>query len=333
MTINTLGNWLHSTLHNLQGVAAVVDLIALRPLGPGLIDQDHPWVTGCSPHTHALIWPDNIVFASLRPSGRADLPTDASIATIIGRFLASMVRRSTPREEIPHGPRRRMPHAVNYIHGTVHYNGLFVLFNDFEDAILHLSDPSFVREFKRVAREERREITIVFRDRAYHEIDFAFFMGFIRSNLPWYANGNGPRKKVFYGGRAGFAAVNTINGSWIGDMRSLRAGRFDRLVRPPIDGSLYFQGAYRGDRRGPSRAERVFAWLNYRIVRLRGAQGGLVFTRRETIEPGAVEIYRETGRIDAGVDWPMPSLRDLVKGRGESLEPPGARERLMVAGE
>jgi hypothetical protein len=312
MTIKALWNWTHSTLHNLRGVLAVLDLMALRRLRPGLIPADHPWVTGVSPHTQALVWPDNIVFASTRPAGRPDLPSDDRIVTTLGRFLASMVKRSIRVDEIPHGPKRRMPHAVNYIHGTVLYNGLFVIFNDFEDAIAHMSDETFVREFKRVAREERREITIVLRDRNYLELDYAFFMGFVRSTLPWYANGNGPRKKVFYGGVAGFPAINTINGSWITDMNNLRRGKHESLVRPPVNRHLYFQRTYRGERTEPSRAERVFAWCNYQVVRFRGAQGGLVFTRREKIEPSAVSAFLKTGRIDAGADWVMPSLLTLV---------------------
>lgn len=303
-------NWLRSTLHNARGVAAVVDLIALRRLGPRLIAADHPWATGLSPHTGRPIWPDNVAFASARGPLPAGTPGDPEIVAALGRFLASMVGRSASPTEIPHGPRRRMPHAVNYIHGTVHYNGVFLVFDDLADATWHLSDSRFAAEMRRLAREERREITIACRRRDYREADLAFFLGFLRGALPWYANGNGPRRRVLYGGRCGFLAVNTINGSWIRDMRELRAGRLSGLVRPPLPAGRYFRDAYRGDRRTPTAAERVFAWVNYRVVRARGFQGGLVFTRRRRIEPRGAGPERR----DGGTDWPMPRLAELIRG-------------------
>jgi len=305
-----------------------VDLIAVRRLGPRLIPADHPWATGISPHTGRPIWPENIVFASPRRLPRGDVPDDTRIVTSLGRFLASMVRRSTAAAEIPQGPRRRMPHAVNYIHGTVHHNGLFLVFDDLEDATRHFSDSSFVAEFERVARRERRELTIVCRERDYLEVDLAFFMGFLRSAIPWYANGNGPRRRVLYGGRCGFLAINTINGSWIRDLYRLKAGRLEDLVRPPVERSRYFQAAYRGDRLTSSRVERLFAWLNYQVVRARGAQGGLVFSRRTCIEPAAASADH---RSDAGADWAMPPLLEVLRGR--DLTRPRTAETARVRGD
>lgn len=314
-------NWIHSTLHNFKGVFAVVDLMALRKMPDRLISDDHPWVTGISPVTGKPIWPDNIVFASPRSESTSDAPKDAQIATTLGRFLSSMVKRSTPLEEIPQGPRRRMPHAVNYIHGTVHFNGVFMIFNDFKDAMFYFTDPKFVKEFRRLAGAERREITIVFRNRDYKEYEYAFFMGFIRSHIPWYANGNGPKKKVFYGAMSGFPAVNTINGSWIRDMYDLKAHRSERLVRPPVSQGMYFQDQYQGHRVTFNMMDRALAQINYWIVKKRGAQGGMVFTPRERIEPEAVEQYKLTKSIDAGVDWKMPSLaEEMSKDLAEPIE-------------
>jgi len=316
----TLWNWVHSTLHNLRGVWAVVDLIAVRRLGPRLIPEDHPWSTGISPHTGRPIWPDNIVFASPRRLSPGRGPEDSQIVASLGRFLASMVRRSSAREDIPQGPKRRMPHAVNYIHGSVHYNGLFLVFDDLEDATRHFSDASFVAEFERVARCERRELSLVCRDRDYREVDLAFFLGFLRSAIPWYANANGPRRRVLYGGRCGFVAINTINGSWIRDVYRLAAGRLEGLVRPPVEPGRYFRDSYRGERASSSPIERLFAWLNYRVVRARGAQGGLVFTRRSRIEPASVSAHRRGQRIDNGTAWRMPSLLEVLRG-GDPAEP------------
>ena len=305
-------NWVHSTVHNFRGVFAVIDIMALRKLPAKLVPENHPWTTGISPQTGQKIWPENIVFSSPRNEKMKNEISDSDIVTKIGSFLASMTKRSTPETEIPQGPKRRMPHAVNYIHGTVHYNGLFMIFNNFKDAQFYFTDPTFVKEFKRVGVTEKREITIVFRDRDYQEYDYAFFMGFIRSTIPWYANGNGPKKKVFYGAMASYPSVNTINGSWVNDMYELKKNGLTNLVRPAVEKNKYFQMTYQGDRQRYSVAEKALAYLNYAIVKARGAQGGMVFTKRSIIEPDKVNDYNETGEIDAGVNWKIPDFYEEV---------------------
>lgn len=305
-------NWIHSTTHNFRGVIAVIDLIALRSMPDKLVPEDHPWITGINPATGKNIWTENIVFASPRNEKTKHEPDDDVIVTKIGKFLASMTKRSTPENEIPQGSKRRMPHAVNYIHGTVHYNGVYILFNDFKDAMFFFTDPSFVKEFKRISREEKREITVIFRDRDYEEYDYAFFMGFVRSTLPWYANGNGPKKKVFYGAMASYPTVNTINGSWITDMYKLKNEGPKNLARSPVEKDKYFQMTYQGDRQRYSVLEKSLAYFNYLIIRARGKQGGLVFTKRELIEPDKVENYKQTGIIDAGSDWEIPNFFEEI---------------------
>ena len=83
-----------------------------------------------------------------------------------------------PIPAIPLGKRRRMPHAVNYLHGSIHYNGGFLIFNNFQDAMFYFSDAHFVQEFKRFARVEKRELTIVLRERGYDPEEYAWFCWF-----------------------------------------------------------------------------------------------------------------------------------------------------------
>jgi hypothetical protein len=258
---------------------------------------DHPWVTGVSPDTGRLIWPDNIVFVSARQPTSAACPAepDGRIVEGVGRFLASMVRRSVPNDpELPQGPARRMPHAVNYLHGSIHFNGGFLIFDDFQDGMFHLSDPRFTREMKRFARTERRELTIVFRERKYDPEEYAWFVAFVRAHLPWYANGNGPtRKRVLWGTPSPYAAVNPINGSWVADMEKLRIGEVNGLARPPI-ARRYFQAEYRGNQCEYSFLERLHAWAMTGVIQAKGFQGNLVFTSRKRIEPENWKLFRES---------------------------------------
>lgn len=200
-----------------------------------------------------------------------------------------------------------MPHAVNYIHGTVHYNGCFAVFNDFADAMFYMSDRRFAREFVRFAREQRRELTIVLRERAYHPEEYAWFVAFVRSHLPWYANGNGPTKKrVLHGTPSPYPAVNPINGSWISDIRDLQRGRLDQLVREPLACRQYFAGRYQGHQREFTFLERFHAWAQYLLTRAKGFQGGLVFTNRRKIEPEHwAEFQATNGRWQSG--YPVSS--------------------------
>jgi hypothetical protein len=295
-----LWNWTHSAVHNAYDTCKVVDYMLLRRMDAGLVDRNHPWVTGLSPHTGKIIWPDNIVFASPRKSSwSGPVPeADEIIVTRIGNFLAAMVAKSTQTSPaIPRGPKRRMPHAVNYLHGPVHFNGGYIIFDDFEDAIFRMTDPAFVQEMKRFAAAERRELTIVFRERRYDPEEYAWCVGFVRAHLPWYANGNGPTpKRVLWGTPSPYAAINPINGSWRRDMEDLRAGNLENLARPPIPKSRYFRGHYRGTRRHSTWIERFHAWVIYRQISMAGFQGGMVFTRRKLIEPDKYEEYRRVGR-------------------------------------
>ncbi|HEX2094397.1 MAG TPA: hypothetical protein VHG28_18480 [Longimicrobiaceae bacterium] len=293
-------NWVCSNLHSGYGSLRVALFMASPRLRAGALAADHPWATGISPWTGEPVWTENVLYATPRkPRWSGPAPDeDEVIVARIGRFLTSMVQRSAVTDpEIPQGPRRRMPHAVNFIHGTVQFNGGFLLFNDFLDARYHFSDDAFVREVRRFARQERRELTVVMRERHHDPTEFAWFTAFLRARFPWWANPNGPTdKRVLWGTPSPYPAVNLINGSWILDMDRLRAGRMEELVRPPVPAGRYFQGSYRGDQPDYSFLERFHAWGEGLIIRAFRFQGGMMFTRRRRIDPRAWEKYLASGR-------------------------------------
>lgn len=292
----TLWNWVLSNIHLIQQTYYVLDFMYLHRLESCALEPGHPWLTGHSPHTGEPIWPSNVVYASPRKSDwhPPEPDSDAEIVTKIGVFVTRMMERSSVDPEIPQGPARRMPHAVNLLHGPVHYNGGYAVFNDFADAMLHFSDPAFVAEMRRFAREERRELTVVTRERHFDPEEFSWFVCFVRARLPWYANGNGPTKKrVLWGTPSPYAAVNPINGSWVRDLKRFLAGGVAE-VRPPIDVSRYFRATYRGDASDYSFLERFHAWAQYLIIRAKGFQGNLVFTLRKRIEPQNLVQYRDS---------------------------------------
>jgi hypothetical protein len=289
--------WTYSNVHMIKQTLNVLDFMWVHRVEAGLLPADHPWLTGAMPGSGgATIWPRNIVFASPRGANISTADSDEEIVTQVGRFLAAMVQRSNIADpEIPQGRKRRMPHAVNYLHGPVHYNGGYAVFDDFRDAMAHLSDRRFAAEFLRFAKQERRELTIVLRERSYDPEEYAWFVAFVRAHLPWYCNGNGPTKKrVLHGTPSPFPVVNPINGSWIADVQRLQRGRLDGLVRPPI-ASRYFTGSYAGHRTDFVWMERLHAWTQWLVTEGKGFQGGLVFTKRRVIEPHNWATYVDTG--------------------------------------
>ncbi len=288
--LRVMWHWVRSNAHNIYMIGRVFGFMYLVR-NAGRIGADHPWATGRSPDDGQPIWPRNLVFAS--PPHREWPEPDDVIVNRIGTFMAAMVQRSTG-PEIPHGPKRRMPHAVNYLHGPVHYNGGFLLFDDFRDALFHLSDRSFVREIRRFAKVEKRELTLVLRERSYDAQEMAWFVTSIRDRLPWYANPNGPTKKrVLWGVPSPYPNVNPINGSWIADMMKLTRGE-EPPVRPPIEKDRWFQGRYQGNQPCYPFLVRFHAWASYLFITLQPFQGGMLFTRRRRIEPENWKRYEES---------------------------------------
>lgn len=279
------GIWGRQLLHNTHGILRVLDLTRFRPLPAGLIAPGHPWATGLNPASGEPIWYENVLYCSSRRDADADLPPDEMVVGKVGEFLAKMAALSAVVPEIPWGARRRMPHAINYIHGSAHYNSGILVFTDFADAIEHFTDDRFVAEVRRFVRRERREVLVMFRRRDYSPRAYAYFVGCMRTLLPWFCNSNGPLKRVLWGNPSPFPVANIITGHWIGDIYRLKQpGGAEAVVRPPIAAAEYFrQPPYRGWRREPLWPEKLLAQYTYWRIRLRGARGGLFFVDRRRL--------------------------------------------------
>jgi hypothetical protein len=292
-------------IHNTIGAYHVLRLWHVQKLPTGLLAPTHPWATGVNPATEAPVWPQNVVFRT-PPTADADYEPDERILQKVGNFLADMVKKSAQVPEIPHGPERRMPHVVNYLHGSVHYNGMWLMFNDFDEAKHYFSDPQFRQEFKRAVRVEKREVTLVFRERKYDPLEYAYFSGFIMANFPWFANVNGPGKKVMWGNPSPYPAMNIINGNWVRDVEVLRKGKGE-VARLPVQADAYFEAAY-GTAVQPSYfVERLVAFVENEWVRRRGFNAGLFFINRKKIDPRIHEKYLADKAIVAAKQTVVPS--------------------------
>lgn len=288
--------WSGQVLHNLWGIVNVLDITRFRPLPVGLLPAEHPLVTGVEPASGRPIWPQNIVFAT--PPRPGDEPDD-EIVTKVGRHLARMVRLSVPEAAWPEGRPSRMPPAINYLHAGVHYPGAWLVFSTFPEAIRHFSDPRFVAELQRLVRTERREPITVFRERDYTHDEFAAFVAFLRTQLPWFSNSNGPGRRVLWGNPSPYAAVNTITGNWMRTVRAIAAGRADDAALPPIR-APYFRGTYAGPRDTATRLERALAHATRWRIDLRGAREGLFFIDKRLLDAG----WRFIGRRLVPPDHP-----------------------------
>jgi hypothetical protein len=291
--------WLYQMGHNGRGIIRVLDITWLRPLPHGLVPPDHPWVTGMNPDTGRYVWHDNVIFRSPRGPDEDNLPMDDFLVTKTGQFLAHRVSLSTGPREIPMGPRRRMPHGINYIHGTSHYCSGILIFTDFADALRHFTDARFRREVHRFVREEQREVLIIFRQRKYHPRDYAYFVCCLRTLFPWFCNANGPRGRVLWGNAAPYPAANLITGRWARDVYALtRPGGAAAVIRPPIARGKYFQGEYGGGRAYMRWPEKMLAWATYWRIRLRGGKGGMFFVDREKVYSDQLERLQRHGIVE-----------------------------------
>jgi hypothetical protein len=292
--------WLRQCLHNANGIAHVLDITRFRPLPAGLIEPDHPWATGINPDTGKPIWHQNVLYRSPRPEAEDALPADEYVIERVGQFLAGMTALSAVVPEIPWGPERHMPHGINYIHGTAHFNSGILVFTDFADAIGHFTDSRFAAEVRRFAREERREVMVMFRQRDYDTADYAHFVCCLRTLFPWFCNSNGPQRRVLWGNPSPFPVANIITGNWIRDVYRLkRPGGAQAVVRPPIPHGRYFREApYRGWRQKPLWPEKLLALLTHRRIRMRGARGGLFFVDRRKLMAEQLHRLEEQGVRD-----------------------------------
>jgi hypothetical protein len=283
--------WLALTVHNSWGILNVLDLIWLRPMRGGLIPEDHPFCTGLDPVSGEPVWQRNLVFATARRETWPNLAlapdSDDEIIRKVGDHLRKQVLMAATSEEYPAGRAAPMPPGILYIHGSVHFNGVWLLFNDFPEAIRHFSDPRFAAEFRRLVREERREPVTIFRDRDYDRREFARFVCFMRTIFPWFSNCNGPKKFVLWGNPSPYPAVNTITGNWIRDTRALKTpqGRAS-VARTPVACRYFVAGAYHGDRQHTRWPENLLALLTEKRIALRGEKENLYFVDKRKIRRG-----------------------------------------------
>ncbi|MFO0842766.1 MAG: hypothetical protein U0797_10275 [Gemmataceae bacterium] len=77
------------------------------------------------------------------------------------RFMAAKAAPSAVVPEVPQGRGRRMPHAINYTHGSSHYNSGTDVFTDFAGVLANVTDKRFQAELWRFVRQEWREVLIL----------------------------------------------------------------------------------------------------------------------------------------------------------------------------
>lgn len=297
--------WLRGVIRNNHDVCRVLDLTQIRHVSPGLVGLEHPWVTGVNPQTGKHIWEENVLFRTPRSPSLSHSMSDRVVLYATGRFLAHRVRQSAVTPESPTGPQRRMPHAINYMHGASHFNSGIVLLNTLEEGYRHFTDPVFRREIRRFVAEENREVLILFRERQYTLREYAYFSCCLRLNYSWFCNPNGPQGNVLWGNFGPFPAANLITGAWAKDVyQLLQPDGAAAVVRPAIDTHRYFQGIQTVFGRTTSRwPERMLARFNDWRVRLRGIGGGLRFVDRVVVYSD--QIARKAA--DGIEDQPLPA--------------------------
>lgn len=314
--------WVGHHVHNGWGILNVFDIAWLRPMPGGLLPDTHPFVTGIYPVTGNPIWKENLIYRS--PRKREFSETDEQIVEKVMSFLKFMVHSSASSPKSPVGKPTRMPPAVNYIHGCVHYNGVSLVFDDFPDAVAHFTDPVFMREFKAMLAAERREPTLIFRDRDYDTDEFAVFSCFMKSIFPYFGNPNGNKGRIHWGTPSPYPAFNLITGNWIRDTRMLltELGR-SRVARPPVARKDYFRGGpYTGGWAGFMLPEKLLSSYTGWRIGMRGEKKGIYFTDNRKLARGF--------RYDP---VKLPTLQDRLKEKAaEAFRDAAGRLSFLGAG-
>lgn len=282
---------------NGHDICRVVDLLRFHPLPAGAVDLEHPWCTGISPHTGKLIWYDNVIYSTPRSLHKANLASDKEILIATGRFMASRVRKSAVTPELPVGPKRRMPHAINYMHGSSHYNSGIILLNDMEEGFRLITSLLFRRDLRTFVRQERREVLFIFRDPEYDPRVYAHLSCCMRTHFHWFCNPNGPQARVLWGNLAPYAAANLITGHWADDVYALlRPGGSSQVVRPPIERARYMlHGPYHGVRDAAIWPEKTLAKINDLRIRMRGQKSGMFFVDRRKVYADQIKARTDKG--------------------------------------
>jgi len=190
-----------------------------------------------------------------------------------------------------------MPHAINYMHGSSHYNSGIILLNDMEEGFRHVTSLSFRRDLRRFVRREKREVLFIFRDPQYDPRVYAHLSCCMRTHFHWFCNPNGPQARVLWGNLAPFAAANLITGHWADDVYALRNPEgATRVVRPPIERSSYMQrGPYHGERDAAIWPEKTLAKVNDLRIRLRGQKSGMFFVDRRKVYADQIKARTDKG--------------------------------------
>lgn len=274
--------WISQIFRNGSDIVRVLDLIRIRPIGGGLVDIKHPWVTGINPQTNLPIWNSNVIYRSEQRDG---LPSDDAVLGAVGRFMSGRVRLSVEASPSQSNNERHIPHAINYIHGSSHYNSGIVLLNGFREAYLLLSCPHFRHDLRAFVKAEKREVLFLFREREYRPMDFADLSCCMRTYFPWFCNPNGPQAKVIWGNKSPFAAANLITGHWSTDVYRLKqVGGASVVARPAIEIDKYMKSSpYVGCRDHACLPERLLAWAHHLRVSFRGKRGGMFFIDRRKV--------------------------------------------------
>jgi hypothetical protein len=267
-TMTVFLTWFRQFCHNAIGIMSVWDIIRWRPLGPGMIPPDHSWCTGAAPDGWP-VWGWNVIYSTQRRGG---LPSTSTVLEAVGSFLARMVRSAAE------GAPGRMPWGIRYLHGAVHYNGGWIVFNDLAEAKAHVLDPRFRRELRFFSRRERRELVIVFREKIVDAEEYANLISLIRCLLPWFSNSNGPGTNVLWGNPSPFPTINMITGNWRGDVGRLRRGL--EVCRPAIGAAYFCDVPYGVARNGYRWPELLLKHLTRWRIEVRGPRGNLYFVDR-----------------------------------------------------
>lgn len=278
--------WTKLTIHNTWGIINVFFIVWIRPMKGGLLSESHPMASGINPLTNKLIWPENIIFKSLRLE-EDNFATDEEIVTEVGHHLRRMVLNSASSKAFPNGKPDRMPPAINYIHGSVHYNGGFLLFNDFKDAIKHFTNLDFQIAFKKFVEIEKREPVTIFRNKNYDRMEYLEFVCFLRTIFPWFSNNNGNKKRIGWGNPAPYPSVNTITGNWMQDTYKIYSAKGRETVcRPPITTNYFTKKSYVGNRSYVLPEEKFLADFTNSRVLARGRKGNMFFVDLRKLSSG-----------------------------------------------
>lgn len=283
--LKVIPTWTILTIHNIWGILNVFYITWVNPMKGGLLPENHPFATGINPETGETIWKSNLVFASNRKRNFKE--TDEEILESVGNYMRGMVNKSVATKVNPFGVPDKMPPSINYIHGGVHYNGGWLIFDDVKDAIRHYSDPSFALEFLRFIYTEGREPVTILRDKNYPREDHLEFVCFLRTLFPFFSNSNGNKKRIGWGNPSPYPAVNTITGFWKNDTYKIyNLENHPDLARAPIAKKYFQKENYFGTRDHALWPEKYLAnFTNDRVI-ARGEKGNLFFVDRRKIKKG-----------------------------------------------